>query len=478
MYKILRHSCLYLIAFASFTLNAENKQANIILIIADDLGYGELGCQGNPQIPTPNIDALAAGGVRFTKGYVSGPYCSASRAAIMTGRYQTRFGYEKNPIGHHNENPNIGLPSREWTIGEQLQRSGYTTGLIGKWHLGGAAEFHPMRQGFDEFFGFMHEGHYFVPEPYKGVTNMIRKKVLPGLVKGRWTSKDGKMILTDHMGHDEPDYNANNPILRSSQPVDEQDYLTDAFTREGIDFIERNADRPFFLTMSYNAVHSPLQGLEDDMKKFSHIKDIQRQIFAAMLHNLDENVGKLTNKLKELKIEDNTLIVFLSDNGGPTKELTSSNLPLRGGKGNLYEGGIRVPFIMKWAGTLPAGEVYEKAILSTDIYATATTLSGQKLMTKDKKDGVNLIPYLTGKNTAAPHESIFYRFLENGALIKGDWKILRHKLKKGQSTSWALYNLKEDIGESKDLAQQNPAKLKELIADWEKLNSEMVEPAW
>ena len=369
-------------------------QPNVILIIADDLGYGETGVQGNSEIPTPNIDALANGGVRFTDGYVTGPYCSASRAAIMTGRYQTRFGYEKNPVGHLNADPNIGLPIREWTNAEHLQRSGYTTALIGKWHLGSAAEFHPMRHGFDEFFGFLHEGHYFVPEPFEGVTSMIRKKVLPGLQKGRWTSRDGKTIYTSHMNHDEPDNNANNPIVRSSQPVDEKEYLTDAFTREAVDFINRNEDRPFFLTLAYNAVHSPLQGLDEDLEKFKHIEDMQRRIFAAMVHNLDENIGRLSKCLKDKKLEANTVIFFLSDNGGPTKELTSSNLPLRGGKGNLYEGGIRVPFFMKWSGNLDAGQVYRKPIISTDIYATIAVLSGNKVDSKLKRDGVDLVPYL------------------------------------------------------------------------------------
>lgn len=464
--------------FLLFSLTAQTKQPNIVLIIVDDLGYGELGCQGNKQIPTPHIDSLASEGIRFTDGYVTGPFCSASRAAIMTGRYQTRFGYEKNPIGHKNEDPKIGVPSKEWTIAEQLQRSGYTTSLVGKWHLGGAAEFHPMRQGFDEFFGFMHEGHYFVPEPYEGVTTILRKKVLPGLVKGRWVSKNGKMIYTDHMGHDEPDYNANNPIVRTSQPVDVKEYLTDAFTTEAIDFMKRNSDRPFFLTLSYNAVHSPLQGLDKYMLKFSHIEDVHRRVFAAMLANLDDNIGRLNKFLKESKLDENTLIFFLSDNGGPTRELTSSNRPLRGEKGHLFEGGIRVPFIMKWTGHLPAGEVYKHPIISTDIYATSAALAGVKIQNKDPRDGVNLIPFLSGKTNGIPHKKLFWRNLEHAAFRMGDWKIHRHKIKKGQSSNWALYNLKEDIGETRNLASEKPEKLKELIKEWEKLNTEMVDPLW
>ena len=208
------------------------KQPNIIVLVADDLGYGELGCQGNPQIPTPNIDSIASRGVRFTQAYVAAPNCSPSRAGFMTGRIPTRFGYEVNPIGAGNEVPGTGLPASETTMAEALHDLGYTTGLIGKWHLGGAAEYHPHRHGFDEFFGVTHEGHYFVPPPWKGVTTMLRRRTLPGNQKGRWVG--GNLIYTTHMGHNEPDYDANNPIVRGGQPVHETNYLTDAFTREAV----------------------------------------------------------------------------------------------------------------------------------------------------------------------------------------------------------------------------------------------------
>ncbi|MFT4558418.1 MAG: arylsulfatase A-like enzyme, partial [Planctomycetaceae bacterium] len=227
-----------------------SRRPNIVLLFADDLGYGELGCQGNAEIPTPNIDSIAADGIRFTSGYVTAPFCSASRAGLLTGRYQTRFGYEFNPIGADNEDPNAGLPPSQKTIANHLHDAGYTTGLIGKWHLGGTAKYHPYRRGFDEFFGFMHEGHYFVPPPYDGVTTMLRRRALPTRESGRWTSRDGRMVLSTHMGYDEPAYDANNPILRGSQPVVEHEYLTNALTREAVDFIDRNHDRPFFLYLS------------------------------------------------------------------------------------------------------------------------------------------------------------------------------------------------------------------------------------
>jgi len=449
---------------------------NILLLVADDLGYGELGCQGNEEIPTPHIDSIAANGVRFTNGYVTAAYCSASRAGLMTGRYQTRFGYEFNPIGHFNEDPQAGLPSSETTLPEYLLEAGYVSGLVGKWHLGGAPEYHPFRNGFDEFYGFLHEGHYFVPPPYKGVTTMERRKVLPGGGEGRWTSKDGKMIYTTHMGHNEPDYDANNPIIRGGQPVEEPVHLTDAMTREAVDFIDRNQDRPFLLYVAYNAVHSPLQGADAYMEKFAHIEDIHRRIFAAMLAHMDDSVGGILQKLRDTGLEENTLVFFLSDNGGPTKELTSSNGVLRQGKGSVYEGGLRVPFLAQWKGTLPAGEVYPYPVISLDIFATAAAVA-DKPVPEGKIDGVNLMPSLTGSTETRPHETLYWRLGNKTALRNGDWKLLKNP-GRDSSGEWELYNLEEDISETKDLSAEQPEKMEQLMQQWETLNGEMMDPFW
>lgn len=451
---------LLLLSSLSFVTLAQQKP-NIVLFLADDLGYAELGCQGNTDIPTPNINRLAANGVRFTDGYVTNSYCSPSRAGMLTGRYQNRFNYNSNIVGHENEDPNLGLPMEETTLAEHLLEAGYVSAVIGKWHQGGTAKYHPYRQGFDYFFGFLHEGHYFVPPPYEGVTTMLRRRVLPGGGDGRWTSADGKTVYSTHMGHNEPDYDANNPLLRGSQPVDEQAYLTDAFTREAVSFIDHNKDRPFFLYMAYNAVHSPLQGADRYMNRFLHIEDIHRRIFAAMLANLDDSVGQIMDKIEAEGMMENTIFIFLSDNGGPTRELTSSNLPLRGGKGDYYEGGIRIPFLMQWKGRVPAGKVYEEPIISLDLFPTLAAAAGKPVDRPDI-DGVDLLPYLTGQKTGAPHDFLFWSFNGKMALRRGDWKIVRNK----PDREVELFLLGDDVGETVELSERYPEKTAALLDFW------------
>ena len=477
----LAHRCLFLLSLlASWghtcDLHAQDKLPNIVILLADDLGYGELGCQGNKEIPTPHIDSLASNGIRFTDGYVTAAYCSASRAGLLTGRYQTRFGYEFNPTGAHNEDPDAGLPLSEQTLADILTEAGYINGLVGKWHLGGTAKYHPFRRGFDEFFGFLHEGHYFVPPPYHGTTTWLRRKVLPGGGKGRWTSKDGRTIYSTHLGN-EPDYDADNPIYRAGQPVHEEAYLTDAFTREAVDFIDRNADRPFFLYLAYNAVHSPMQATDRYMKRFAHIDDIQRRIFAAMLSNLDDSVGAVLDKLRKEKLEENTLVFFLSDNGGPTQELTSSNLPLRGGKGSVYEGGIRIPFLCQWKGNLPAGKTFTKPVISLDIFATVAAAANAPPRKSRPLDGVDLLPHLDGTVTSTPHQELFWRLDQKTAIRQGDWKLLRNP-RRGEDGSWQLFNLANDPSETSNLATSQPAKLQELKNAWKTWNDQMIPPAW
>ena len=450
---------------------------NIVFIVVDDLGYGEPGCYGGKDIPTPQIDALAASGARFTNGYVTAPFCAASRAALLTGRYQTRFGFEFNPIGAKNAAPGIGLPVTEKTVADRLRDSGYATGLVGKWHLGGTAEFHPQRRGFDEFYGFLHEGHFYVPPPWQGVTTWLRRKTLPDGGQGRWTSSDGRIVWSTHLNTNEHAYDTDNPLLRSSQPTDEKGNLTDALTREACDFIGRHRTQPFFLYLAYNAVHSPMQATDDYLKKFAHVEDIHRRIFAAMLTHLDDSVGKVLSHLRDSGIEEHTLVVFLSDNGAPTKELTSSNAPLRGVKDELWDGGIRVPFIASWKNHITAGQVVDAPVASIDATTTALTVAGARASEPSTRaeatlDGINLMPLLTGKTTQLPERPLFWRVGKKNALRLGDWKLIR------DGKEWQLYDLTHDISETRNLATQEPARVQHMSAVWDKWNAEQIEPCW
>lgn len=455
---------------SSLLMAKSDERTNIILIVADDLGYGELGSYGG-NIPTPHLDSLARSGVRFTQAYVTAPFCAQSRAALLTGRYQTRFGYENNPVGALNADPNVGLPLGERTIATELRESGYVTALVGKWHLGGTARFHPLRRGFDEFFGFLHEGHYYVPPPWLNHTTWLRRRTLPDGSKGRWVSQDRQTIWSTHMGGFEPDYDANNPILRNSQPVEEKQSLTNAFTREAVDFIQRHKEQPFFLYLAYNAVHSPLQADNAYLKSFAHIDDVQRRIFAAMLSQLDDGVGRILETVKQEKLTERTLIVFLSDNGGPTRELTSRNTPFRGEKGQLLEGGIRVPLIVSGPGLVSPGED-QRLVSSLDLFPTLLAIAGGKPAAH--LDGINLLPYLKDRSNEPIRTQLYWRMGARAAFRSGDWKILRDR----QDSAWQLYHVANDLTESHDLSSTHAEKVRELEAAYKALDVTMVAPLW
>jgi arylsulfatase B len=424
------------------------RPPNVVLIVADDLGYAELGCQGAADVRTPHIDSIARHGIRFTSGYVTAPVCSPSRAGLMTGRYQQRFGHELNAIGPQNRLPHVGLPPPEKTLAEYLRAAGYATGAVGKWHLGGTAPYHPQRRGFDEFFGFLHEGHFYVDGRRTKALSLLRP--------------------------DEPPYDDRNPVLRGSQPVGDFGYLTEMFTREAVAFIDRHRGRPFLLYLPYNAVHSPMQATEKDLARFPEITDKKRRVFAAMLAALDDGVGTVLGKLREAGLAQDTLVVFLSDNGGPTAELTSSNAPLRGGKGQLHEGGVRVPFLIQWEGRLPGGVVYDRPVSSLDILPTALAAAGVTPPDGAKLDGVDLLPYLGGRNDRSPHEHLFWRYGGKAALRAGRWKLVRD----GGRNPWELYDLDTDSGESDDLASRKPEVVNRLKAAWEQWDAGMVKPLW
>lgn len=461
-----------LLSLAVLPAAAAPVRPNVLVLVADDLGYGDLGCYGGQDVPTPNLDALARTGVRFTNGYVTAALCAPSRAGLLTGRYQTRFGFEENPVGAENNDPAIGVPLSERTLANRLHDAGYATALIGKWHLGGTSAFHPQRRGFDEFFGFLGEGHYSVPTPWQGVTTWLRRKMLPDGTTGQWVSPDGRAIWDTRAGYDEPAYDADNPLLRSSQPVSEPEYLTDAFTREAESFISRHKSQPFYLEVAYSAVHSPMQGADAWMKKLAHIPDLHRRVFGAMLAQLDDSVGRILAHLQTEGLAENTLVVFISDNGGPTLETASNNAPLRGMKGRLLEGGIRVPFIVSWPGRISAGQTEARMASSLDIVPTA--LAAAEISQPDNLDGVNLVPALRAPATTPIHERLYWRMGAHAAMREGDWKIYRGR----DDKDWQLYYLANDIGESLNLATLEPDRLTALVAKWKKLSTEMVDPIW
>ena len=297
---------------------------------------------------------------------------------------------------------------------------------------------------------------------------MLRRKTLPGAKKGRWLSEN--LIYSTHMGYDEPDYDANNPIIRGGQPVNETEYLTDAFTQEAVSFIHRHQDKPFFLYLAYNAVHSPLQGKKKDMQQFAEIEDIHRRIFAAMLSSMDQSVGKILKQIHESGLDEKTLIVFFSDNGGPTRELTSSNLPLRGEKGSMYEGGLRVPFLMRWTGTLAPKQTIDVPVSSLDIFPTSVALAGASL--PQNLDGRNLLPLLLQQKTELPVADFFWRQGRKAALRSGDWKIVQMRGTR-EKPVWELYNLANDKSETIDLATEQSEKRMELQTRWNELNAQM-----
>ncbi|WP_419189860.1 sulfatase-like hydrolase/transferase [Stieleria marina] len=454
---------------ACVSLYAEsNERPNIVVIIADDLGYGETGMMGNQEIPTPGIDQLAKDGLRCLSGYVTAAYCSPSRAGLMTGRIQSRFGYDMNPTGQRNLLPIAGLPLSETTFVQRLSDAGYHTGLVGKWHLGSTPDKHPLARGFDSFYGFLHEGHYYVPgPPFKDVVTMIRDTSLP---KGERQRTDD-VIRGNYAPISEPDYDGHNPVMRGQQHVVEKEYLTDAISREAAQYIDDHHANPFCLVVSYNAVHSPLQAAKSDLQSLSRIEDEQRRVFAGMLVAMDRGVTEIREAIDRHALTRRTLLVFLSDNGGPTEELTSSNAPLRGGKGTPYEGGIRIPMIWSMPGRIPAGRDETRAVLSLDIAATALDLAGAAK--PEQTDGISLLSWINSPSRESVHDRLYWRLGRGkSAFRSGNWKIVRPK--KGEP--FELYHLASDPGEQRDLSNEYPAKLSEVVNQWAAMDATMKPP--
>lgn len=409
---------------------------NIVVLMADDLGYHDVGFQGCTDIPTPNIDSIARDGVRFTNAYVAATYCSPSRAGFFTGRYPTRFGHEFNLHGV----PGFGMPLSESTIADRLRTAGYATGLVGKWHLGDDPQFQPQQRGFDEFFGFLRMQPYIF---------------------------DGT------------------PVMRGVKPTIEREYLIDACARESVSFIDQHAQKPFFLCVTFQSPHGPIQPDENRLARLASITEARRRDYAALILSMDDAVGRILAALSANSLAENTIVVFFNDNGGAY--YFASNAPLRGRKTTTLEGGIRVPMAICWPGHIKAGTVYNRPIVQLDLPATFVAAAGMPAV--ENADGVDLLPYLDGRNAEAPHDALFWRKGPQMAVRCGDWKLVRYDiaidtgLNRGNEdatdvTESRLYDLACDVGESHDLASANPAKVAELQSLWDEWNANNVAPIW
>ncbi len=422
-----------LITAVSSPMVAQEKP-NIVFLFADDAGYADFGFQGSKTMVTPNLDRMTKQGVRFAQAYVSHPTCGPSRAGILTGRHQNRFGFEENNVpGFMSavsaaDNEEMGLPLEEKTMGEYMKSIGYRTGYFGKWHQGGADRFHPLQRGFDEFFGFRGGARSYFPY-----------EKTPAQVQNKLERNFGD--FAEHEG-----------------------YLTDVLGEEAADFIDRNQKNPFLVFLAFNAVHTPMDATPEDLAKFPQLKGARQQV-AAMTLALDRACGMVLDKLEELGLAENTIVVFSNDNGGPTDRNASSNYPLSGTKSTYLEGGIRVPFVVRWPARIAAGTVYPNPISTLDLLPTFYAAGGGSVEDMEGTDGANLIPYLTGEQFGRPHQTLYWKRETRAVVRDGDWKLLRYGDRPAE-----LYYLPEDAGENNNLASEHPEKVRRLfkmLFDWE-----------
>ena len=418
------------------------ERPNILLFLSDDAGYADFGMQGSTVMRTPNIDSLAANGVRFTQGYVSSAVCSPSRSGLLTGRYQSRFGGENNlPM-----NSAIGLPPEETTIAEFLKNANYRSYAIGKWHQGIAEGHRPTDQGFDHFYGFLGGSRSYL--------------------------KTRGNVLNHHL------------IFENETPTEEEDwYLTDRFADRAVDYLkshqEKYSDQPFFMYLAFNAVHSPMQADDESLEEVSSlgIEDETRKKLAAMTVSMDRNIGKVMDALKENGFSDNTMVIFLNDNGGPTWDNASQNTPLRGGKSSFFEGGIRVPFVINWPQRINGGQVIDVPVISLDLFTTFASAAGLEIPEQLQLDGLDLMPLMTGNVSNFSRDEFFWRIQGSkgdAALRKGDWKVYRM----AQYDKLLLFNLAEDPYEKNDLVDSQPEKLKEMLTRLSEWEQQMKEPLY
>ena len=405
---------------SSETDSGENTPPNIILIMTDDLGFNDIslynGGAGDGQLQTPHIDALAHEGVRFNNGYAANAVCAPSRASTMTGRYSTRFGFEYTPIFKLGPTlfrwmqeltpppkpilfdqaaveamPSIeqlGMPGEEITIAEVLQQRGYYTAHIGKWHLGSVGDMQPHKQGFDDSLHM--EGALYLPKDSSAVVNaMVESDPIDRMI---WAT--GRYAAS----------------FNGSEHFEPDGYLTDYYTDQAVEVINNNHQRPFFLYLAHWGIHNPLQAAREDYEALAHIKDHKLRVYSAMIRAVDRSVERVVAALKAHQLEDNTLIIFTSDNGGAGYiDLPDINHPYRGWKLTHFEGGTHVPYLMKWPKQIPAGTVYDKPVHHIDLFHTLAAAAGAEIPKDRKLDGVDLTPFVRGEKPGQPHDTLFWR---------------------------------------------------------------------
>ena len=417
-------------------LAAAERPPNIVVLFADDAGYADFGFMTDAADWTPRIDSIAAAGARFTNAYMTGCVCSPSRAGLLTGRYQTRFGHENNlPPGYMDG----GMDLDETTLADRLKALGYATGLVGKWHLGYPPPYHPNERGFTWFYGLLQGARNYFPYENPRPHQVIQEN-------GKATREGG--------------------------------YVTDRFGDAAVRFIAKNKEKPFFLFLSFTAPHGPLQAKAEDLAGLDADLSLKRRKYIGLLRSLDANVGKVLDALKEHGLESNTLVVFTNDNGGQTRT-GASNAPLRGRKGQLTEGGIRVPMCMRWPGVIEAGRVIDDPVISLDLLPTFVSVGGGKVVADRNLDGIDLGPLLRDKDLALPTRPFFWRKGGPGGSIA--MRLGKHKLyfaDRKQSAAARLFDLASEIGEETDIAGENEevvARMGKMLADWE---AQQVYPAW
>ena len=461
----------------------DSRPPNVVVILADDLGWNDLTFRGGGvaggTVPTPRINSISADGITFTQAYAGDATCAPSRAAIMTGRYATRFGFEFTPtamqfsklIARMSSDKALpvlyfserekdyppwdqqNVPTSEVMIGQVMRAQGYRTLMLGKWHLGGTRQTAPEARGFDEALAFYAGGSMYLPENDPNVVNS--KQDFDPIDKFIWANLSFAVR-----------YNGGRRFAPSA-------YMTDYLGEQAVAAIEANRNQPFFLYLAFNAPHTPLQALKSDYDALGGISDHRLRVYAAMIRALERNVGRVLDALKARGLDDNTLVIFTSDNGGAHYiGLPDINKPFRGWKATFFEGGIHVPFMMKWPAKLGKGEVFDKPVGHVDIFATAAAAAGGVVPKDRTMDGVNLIEAVTASSQSSPHKSLYWRDGDYKVLLSGDFKL---QVSARPSKVW-LFNLRDDPTERNNLADAMPDKVKDMQQALAAVDAEQVKP--